>query len=151
MYNQANTIKSYEDIRRVVRGGPILTLTQKSILTFILLIGILGGLMLADCWGNIPTTQEQLQVQVKKSNQKMLLFEQQQQQNPLKKSKNKGQYQQKAMSKTGRTPAQLRHKLINEKLRKSIQARKHLLREKRKCKIARILFLVSISKPLNKP
>jgi hypothetical protein len=148
MYNQANTIKNYEDIRRVVRGSPTLSLTRKSILTFTLLLGILGGLMLADCWGNIPTTHEQLQIQVKKSNQKILLFEQQ---HPLKKSKNTGQYQQKAMSKTGRTPAQLRHQLINEKLRKRIRARKVLLTEKWKCKVARNFFPVFLSKPLNKP
>ena len=150
MYNQANTIKNYEDIRRVVRGGPTLTLTRKSILTFTLLIGILGGLMLADCWGNIPTTPEQLQVQAQKLNGNMHQFLQQQL-NPLNTTKTAGQYQQKAMTKTGRTPAQLRHQLINEKLRKSIQARKYLLREKRKCKVAGILFLISLSKPLNKP
>ena len=150
MYNQANTIKSYEDIRRVVRGGPILTLTQKSILTFFLLVGILGGLMLADCWGNIPTTQEQLQIQTQKSNGNMQQFLQQQL-NPLNTTKTAGLYQQKAMTKTGRTPAQLRHQLINEKLRKRMQARKAFLKEKRKCKVAKILFLVSISKPLNKP
>jgi hypothetical protein len=150
MYSQANTIKSYEEIRRVVGGGPILTLTQKSILTFFLLVGILGGLMLADCWGNIPTTQEQLQLQAQKSNGNMHLFLQQQL-NPLNTTKTAGQFKQKVMTKTGMTPAQLRHQRQNEKLRKRIQARKAFLKEKRKCKVAKILFLVSLSKPLNKP
>lgn len=148
MYNQANTIKSYEEIRRVVRGGPILTLTQKSILTFILLIGILGGLLLADCWGHIPSAGEQLQVlQV---NGKMLL--QRQLLKPLKNISNTVHAQKKTLTKTRKTAAvQLRHRRLNEQLRKRIRARKQLLREKRKCKVARIIFLVSLSKPLNKP
>jgi len=150
MHNQTNTIKSYDEIRRAVGTGHILTFTQKSILTFFLLVGILGGLMLADCWGNIPTTQEQLQIQAKKSNGNMLRFLQQQL-NPLNISKTAEQFQQKVTTKTGRTPAQLRHQFINEKLRKRIQARKVFLKEKRKCTVAKIFFLVSISKPLNKP
>lgn len=150
MYNQANTIKSYEDIRRTVRGGPILTLTQKSILTFFLLMGISGGLMLADCWGKIPATQEPLQMQAHKSSGNMHLFLQQQF-NPLSTASKTGQHRLKTMTKTGRTATQLRHQRQNEKLRKRIRARKALLEEKRKYKIGRILFLVSISKPLNKP
>lgn len=150
MYNQANTIKSYEDIRRVVRGGPILTFTQKSILTFFLLIGILGGLMLADCWGNIPTTQEPLQMQAQKSIGNMQLFLQQQF-NPLRTAGKTGQNRLKTMTKTCRTTAKLRHQRQNEKLRKRIQARKVSLKEKRKYKIGRIIFLVSLSKPLSKP
>ena len=150
MYNQANTIKSYEKIHRIVRGGPILTLTQKNILTFFLLVGILGGSMLADCWGNIPTAQEQSQMQAQKSNGNMHRFLQQQL-NPLHTAKTRGQFKQKVMTKTGRTTAQSRHQRQNEKLRKRIQARKDFLKEKRKCTLAKVLFLVALSKPLNKP
>lgn len=152
MFKQENTIKSYDEIMRTARGGPFLSLTQKSILTFILLLGILSGLLLADCWGNIPPIQEQLQVQTKKFNGQMFLFEKQQPLAPLGENIIKRHYQQKRMTKTGRTVAvQLRHKRLNETLRKRIQARKRLLRETRKGKVSRILFLVSISSPLNKP
>ena len=151
MYNQANTIKRYEEICRIVRGGSIQTLTHKSILTFFLLVGILGGLMLADCWGNSQTTQVQLQMQTQKSNGNMhrLLP---QQLNPLNTSKIAGQCnKQKVMIKIDRTPAQLKHQRQNEQLRKRIQARKTFLRKKQKCTVAKVLFLVSLSKPLNKP
>ena len=141
MYSQANTIRSYEKIHSIVRGGPIPT--------FFLLVGILGGVMLADCWGNIPTTQELLQMQAQKSNGDMYLCLQRQL-NPLSKSTKTGQVQLKTTVKTSKTVAQLRHQQQNEKLRKRIQARKAFLKEKRKCKVAKVLFLASLSKPSNR-
>ena len=148
MYNQADTIKSYEEIRRVVRGDPILTLTRKSILILVLLLGILGGLFLADCWGNIPATQKQLPLQIQNSNGNMQQFLQREliPLNQVEPSR------LKTMTNNGKSvAARLKHQRRNAELRKRIQARKNFFKEKRKCKIARIIFLVSISKPVQKP
>ncbi len=148
MQTQADTIKSYEEIRRVVRGGPILTLTQRIMLIFILLLGILGGCFLADCWGNIPTAQEQSQLQVRKFNGDMQLFLQRDLYPP---SKTEKAYQEQLTRETAKSAAQLRHQRQNAALRKRIAARKAFMKAKRKCKMAKILFLASISHPMHKP
>ncbi|MBN2333224.1 MAG: hypothetical protein JXO49_05695 [Deltaproteobacteria bacterium] len=60
MYQTAITIKSYEEIRRDVRGSSFLSISQKSTLTIVLLVGMVCGLLLVDCWGTIPVAEEKL-------------------------------------------------------------------------------------------
>jgi hypothetical protein len=110
------------------------------------LLGILGGFFLADCWGNIPVAQKQLQIQ--RFNGDMQLFLQRDLY-PLSKTENV--YQGQLTVESVKSAAQLRHQRQNAALRRRIQARKAFMKEERKCKMAKILFLASITNPMHKP